>query len=251
MRKILTGLVFLLALIPARGRSQGPAWNLDKGYLFHVSYGPFLSAGDLADRFGNGFAIGGGVDLTPANSRWQYGIMAQYGFGSTVKEDVLAGIRTDAGFIIGNQRQPAEVLLRQRQLFLGPRVGRTIPLGANPRAGLQLTTGLGYFFSRIRFQPDPVQYVPQIDPALQAGYDRLAGGPALYQFVGYQQLSADRRLNFYIGGEVTAGSTRQLRNFDVPTNGPPPSDARLDLVLGVRAGLIIPVYRGEGREIFY
>ena len=165
MRKILTGLVFLLALIPARGRSQGPAWNLDKGYLFHVSYGPFFSAGDLSDRFGNGFAIGGGVDLTPANSRWQYGIMAQDGFGSTVKEDVLAGIRTDAGFIIGNQRQPAEVLLRQRQLFLGPRVGRTIPLGANPRAGLQLTTGLGYFFSRIRFQPDPVQYVPQIDPA--------------------------------------------------------------------------------------
>ncbi|WP_116127094.1 hypothetical protein [Lewinella sp. IMCC34183] len=223
----------------------------DAALLPHLSYGVFHSAGDLADRYGNGFAIGGGLDLTRPQSRWQFGVMAQFGFGNTVREDVLAGLRTDAGFIIGNQRQPAQVSLRQRQWFIGPRAGYTLPLGDNPRAGLQLTTGLGYFFSHIRIQDDPVQFVPQLDTPYRAGYDRLAGGPALYQFVGYQRLVPGSGLNFYAGAELTAARTRQLRNFDVPDNGPPPSNSRLDAVLGLRAGIIIPIYRGEGRNIYY
>ena len=124
-------------------------------------------------------------------------------------------------------------------------------IGGNQRAGLHVATGVGYFYSRIRFQQDPVQFVPQVDKPYQPGYDRLAGGPAVYQFVGYQQLALDRRLNFYLGGEVMAGFTRNLRAFDLATAAPPPSGGRTDLVLGVRIGLIVPIYRGEGQEIFY
>lgn len=233
--------------------AQTPAGikNLDRAVMLRVGYGPFASAGDLGDRFGSGFAIDGGIDFMPGGSAWQFGVMAQYGFGNEVKEDVLAGLRTEEGFIIGNQRQPAQLALRQRQLFVGPRAGYTIRLGTNRRAGIQLTTGLGYFFSRIRFQQDPIQFVPQVEKSRQAGYDRLAGGPAIYQFVGYQQLALSRRLNFYIGGELMAGFTRQLRNFDIPLGSPPPSDRRTDILLGLKAGLIVPIYGGEGKDIFY
>ena len=225
--------------------------NLDRAYLVQAGYGPFTSAGDLGDRYGGGLAIDGALLYLPNNASWQFGLMAQYGFGTEVREDVLADLRTDAGFVIGDQRQPAEIRLRQRQLFIGPRLGYTVRIGANRRAGLHLATGLGYFYSRIRFQQDPVQIVPQLVKAAQGGYDRLAGGPAVYQFVGYQQLALDRRLNFFLGAEITAALARQLRNYDVNLGGPPPSDGRVDLVLGLRAGIILPIYRGEGTEIFY
>jgi hypothetical protein len=245
-------LILLLGLggpIPAQDLAG--ARNLDRGVLVGLGYGPFTSAGDLGDRFGGGFAVGGAVDYTAANSGWQFGLMAQYGFGSEVKEDVLASLRSSANSLIGNQREPADINLRQRQLFIGPRAGYTLAVGNNRRAGIQLRTAVGYFYSRIRIQQDPVQFVPQLEERLQAGYDRLAGGPAIYQFIGYQQLARDRRLNFFAGVEATAGFTTNLRSFDIPTGGPPPDGGRTDLVLGFRAGLILPIYIGEGREIFY
>ncbi|PPK88685.1 hypothetical protein CLV84_1655 [Neolewinella xylanilytica] len=249
MRNLLIAILMISSTLGAQDLAG--TVNLDRALLFSFGYGPFVTAGDLADRFGGGFAVDGGVDFLPDRKNWQIGVMARFGFGSTVREDVLAGLRTDGGFLIGNQRQPAQVELRQRHLFLGPRFGYTFPLGSNSRAGLKTTTAIGYFFSRIRFQEDPVQYVPQLDPAVQAGYDRLAGGPAIYQFVGYQQLALNRRLNFYVGGELLAGFTRSLRSYDIALGSPPPGAGRSDIVLGLRVGLIIPIYLGAGEAIFY
>jgi len=76
-------------------------------------------------------------------------------------------------------------------------------------------------------------------------------GFAIHQFIGYQQLAQDRLFNFYIGGELMAGFTKALRDFDFNLAGPPDTSGRVDLLLGVKAGLIIPFYIGEGREIFY
>ncbi|MFT4685447.1 MAG: hypothetical protein ACJATN_001084 [Neolewinella sp.] len=227
------------------------AKNLDRAVLINLGYGPFTSAGDLSNRFGSGWSIDGGATWIPPNSNLEFGFRVQYGFGTQLREDVLAGLRTREGLIIGNQRSPADIQLRQRQLFIGPAAGYTVALGKNKRAGIHLKTSLGYFFHRIRFQEDVVQEVPQLRENLLPGYDRLTGGFAVHQFIGYQQLALDRRLNFYLGAEAMAGFTKALRNFDIPTGAPPSTDGRTDIVLGIKAGLIIPLYFGEGREIFY
>ncbi len=239
----------LVAALGAQGLAG--AKNLDGAVLVHLGYGPMTSAGDLGDRFGSGWSLDGGLTWVPKNSNLEFGFRAQYGFGTELKEDVLSGIRTREGFIIGNQRAPADIQLRQRQLFIGPAAGYTLALGQNKRAGIHLKTSLGYFFHRIRFQEDVVQSVPQLQPNLSPSYDQLTGGFAIHQFVGYQQLALDRRLNFFLGAEVMAGFTKALRNFDIPTGAPPSTEGRTDIVLGVKAGLIIPLYFGEGREIFY
>jgi hypothetical protein len=243
----------LLFLLGTALNAQGLAGakNLDGAVLINLGYGPFRSAGDLEERFGGGWSLDGGLTWVPKNANVELGFRVQYGFGNTVKEDVLAGLRTREGLIIGNQRSPADLQLRQRQLFVGPTAGYTLALGQNKRAGIHLKTSLGYFFHRIRFQDDVVQIVPQLRDNLRPGYDQLTGGFAVHQFVGYQQLALDRRLNFFIGAEVLAGFTRALRNFDIPTGAPPSTDGRTDIVLGAKAGLIIPLYFGEGREIFY
>lgn len=245
-------LLFLLCPAPCvRAQGLAGARNLDRAIMIYAGYGPMISAGDLTERFGSGFAIDGGLAYVPANSNLQLGVRVQFGFGSDVKEDVLAGLRSREGFLIGNQREPADIQLRQRQLFVGPNVGYTFRIGNNQRAGIHLNTALGYFFHRIRIQEDPVQVVPQLNEEFLPGYDRLTGGFALHQFVGYQQLAFDRRLNFYIGADATVGSTRALRNFDIPLGARPSEDGRIDIVLGLRAGIVIPFYLGEGREIFY
>lgn len=225
--------------------------NLDRGVLVQLGYGPFSSAGDLGDRFGGGFSLDAGAYWTPDNQAFEFGLRAQYGFGDQVKEDVLAGLRTDQGFIIGNQRDPADVQLRQRQLFVGPSAGLTLALGENRRAGVHLKTSVGYLWHRIRIQGDVVQGVAPLADELVGGYDRLAGGPAVHQFVGYQQLARDRLLNFYVGVDATVGFTNNRRGFDIPTGAAPPAGGRTDVILAARAGIILPLYLGEGREIFY
>lgn len=246
---LVVALLLLGGFLSAQGLAG--AKNLDRALSVHLGYGPFASAGDLSNRFGSGWAIDGGLNWVPSNSGFEFGAKAQFGFGDQVKEDVLASLRTADGFLIGNQREPADIQLRQRQLFLGASVGYTFRLGKNQRAGIHLKTSPGYFFHQIRIQDDPVQSVPQLSGELKPGYDRLTGGFAVHQFIGYQQLAVDRRLNFYIGGELMAGFTKALRNFDYALGSPPPTDGRMDILLGFKAGLVIPLYFGEGREIFY
>lgn len=252
--RVIRTLMVLATLLPAGLAAQGLAGarNLDKGFLIYAGYGPYASAGDLGDRFGNGWSIDGGATFILANSNWEFGFRTQYGFGNDVREDVLRDLRTDEGFIIGNQREPADVTLRQRQLFVGPTAGYTVYLGGkNQRSGIHLKTSVGYFYSRIRIQGDPIQGVaPLVDENL-GGYDRLAGGLAVHQFIGWQQLAVNGTFNFYLGADLTAGFTRQLRAFDVPSGGVPDDALRNDLVLGLKAGIVIPIYLGEGREIFY
>lgn len=243
--------LLLAFLVPLTAQGLAGARNEDRALLVNLGYGPYSSGGDLSNRFGNGWSLDGGLYWIPVKNNLEFGFRVQYGFGDQVKEDVLAELRTREGFIVGNQREPADIQLRQRQLFLGPSLGYTFSIGENKRAGIYTKTSLGYFFHRIRLQPDPVQSVPQIGPELEPGYDRLTGGLAVHQFIGFQQLALDRRLNFYIGGEVTAGFTKGLRKFDIPTGAAPSGEGRTDLVLGFKAGLIIPFYFGEGREIFY
>lgn len=250
---LLLGLLLMLLYPASCARAQGLAGarNLDRAVMIYAGYGPMISAGDLSERFGSGFAIDGGLAYLPANSNLQFGFRVLFGFGSDVKEDVLLGLRTNDGFLIGNQREPADIQLRQRQLFIGPNLGYTLRIGNNQRAGIHLNTAFGYFFHRISVQDDPVQSVPQLSEELLPGYDRLTGGFAVHQFIGYQQLAFDRRLNFYIGADATVGFTSAQRNFDIPLGGPPSADGRTDIVLGLRAGIVIPFYFGEGREIFY
>jgi hypothetical protein len=250
---LITSLSLLLITCFSSLTAQGlaGAQNKDRALMVNLGYGPYSSGGDLSNRFGNGWSIDGGLYWLPVKNNLEFGLRVQYGFGDQVKEDVLADLRTREGFLIGNQREPADIQLRQRQLFIGPSLGNTFSIGKNKRAGIHVKTSIGYFFHRIRLQQDPVQGVPQVAEELEAGYDRLTGGLAVHQFIGFQQLALDKRLNFYIGGEVTAGFTKALRSFDIPTGAAPSTEGRTDLLLGLKAGLIIPFYFGEGRQIFY
>ena len=244
-------LLLLVFVLPLVGQTEFTgARNRDAAILVHMSYGPELSLADLSDRFNTNFGIGLGVGYSGKESPWIFSLEGKYYFGSEVNEDVLAGLRTDGGFIIGTNRVPADINLRMRGLYVGARVGRIFALGDNPRGGIKVALGAGYLSHRIRIQFDPMQTVNQLVGDYRKGYDRLSAGPALSQFIGYYQLSENGRINFFAGVESIQALTTNQRDYDFATAGTLEED-RLDISLGFRAGLILPLYSGAGEEIFY
>lgn len=220
--------------------------------LPYISYAAHRPGGALADRFGNNFSLGLGVDWLTAKSHWILGLNANFLFGNTVKTDVLSSLRTDAGFIIGNNRLPADIVLRQRGWLVHLEWGKHIPFTTeNPRSGFRITISPGLLQHKIRIQDDPQQAVPQLLGDYKKGYDRLTNGFSLTEFIGYELLSENRRTNFFLGLEFTQAFTQSRRDFDFPTRTKDESK-RTDLLYGIRLGWIIPFYVGNaGGDIYY
>lgn len=243
--------LLLCGLMPVVLWGQDQRLNEGRAWLIHVGYGWHAPGGDLADRFGNSLSPSLGLDWMQEQSNWLLGIQGTLFFGQNVKEDVLAPLRTTDGGIIGNDRQFADIQLRQRAYYAGIHMGKLLSLGAdNPRSGLRLTFGGGLMAHKIRIQEDPSRQVPQLSGEYQKGYDRFTLGPALRQTVGYQLLSKDGRINLHLSLESLQGFTRNQRplNFDTRQSV---NETRLDLLWGIRANWTLPFYQGEGRTIYY
>lgn len=222
----------------------------DAAILFQLGYGPQLPLGDLSDRFGSSWAFSGSLDWLLSERTLQLGLQTQYFFGTNVKEDVLSGLRTVDGFIIGNDRSPADIQQRMRGIYVGLRLSTMLHQSDNRRTGILLRLGAGYLQHRIRIQDDPERTVNQLVGAYRQGYDQLSGGPAFYQFIGWQQLNPQGSVNFYIGLEAWQAFTQPLRDFNFSTLQATTGN-RFDALLGIRLGWILPFYLSNPDTIYY
>lgn len=244
-------LIGVIPFIPLFIFAQTSSLNTGNAWVGELSYGFQTPSGDLSARFGSNFSLGAGFQWMSKESNWLIGIQGQFLFGQRVKEDVLSPLRTAEGFLIGNDRDPADIQLRERGGYLGLQIGKLVSLDQNnPRSGLRISLGGGILQHRIRIQKDPVRTVAQLEGDYAKGYDRLTNGPALYQWAGYQVFSKNGQVNFYVGLEAIQGFTRGRRDwqFDVQQ---PYTGSRLDLLWGIRAGLTLPVYYGSTEKIWY
>ena len=218
-----------------------------KGVLAHFTLGGHLPGGDLADRFGINGSIGAGTEYI-STKNWIIGLEGAFIFGSKVKEDPLAIIRTPSGEIIGNDRAIATTRSLERGLYVGATLGKLITF-SEKRAGLRLTFGGGWSQHRIRIFDDG-RTVVQIKGDYKKGYDRLCGGPALQQFIGWQHLGYGRDVSYLIGFEFNQGFTTTRRDWDF-TEMRKLEGNRLDLRFGVRVAWTLPFYTGYAEDIYY
>jgi hypothetical protein len=249
--KLLLALLFLPLAVRAQKfpehREPAAAQNKGTAILLHLGAGAQLPGGDLADRFGFNGAIGPGVEIITA-SNYLVGLEGQYLFGQKVHEDPLTPLRTPEGDIIGNDQQLAQVALRERGWYAGAHVGRLFTFGA-ARSGLRITLGGGWFQHKIRVQDD-AGVVPGLAGDYIKGYDRLTGGPALNEFIGWQHLAANRRSNWMIGLELGQAFTNTRRDWDFAERRKL-DGKRLDLRFGIKAMWTLPFYLGGANEIYY
>lgn len=209
--------------------------------ILGVHFGGQLPGGDLVHRYGFNMNAGSML-LVKHSSRWVFGLETNYLFGNRVKEDVLKQLTTPEGFVIDNEGYPADLRVTQRGFNLMAIGGYVFDWWSpNQNSGLMMTIGAGYLQHYINFY-DAANKVAAVNGKYRHGYDRLTDGMALSQFIGYLYLSDNRLSNFYIGAEFYQAFTKSVRGFNFDT-GKPDTGKRLDLLFGIRAGWILPLYK--------
>ena len=218
----------------ARTQNEFPA-----AWLFSINYAVQFPGGDMAQRFGTNTNIGITTEYMTKKNSWILGFEGNYIFGSTVKENVLSNLLHN-NIIYGSDKAVASIGLKERGYYAGLFAGKLFSFSKNQRSGLRVTLGSGLLQHKIRIQ-DNNETVPQITGEYQKGYDRLTNGLAFNQFIGYQLISNNRRINFYIGAEFMQGFTQSRRDFDFDKMSAD-TEKRTDLLFGIRAGWTLPLY---------
>jgi len=218
--------------------------------MFAFSYTAHNPAGDMAERFG--FSSMVGVEFTQkTGNNWLFTFRGGYMFGNDIKEDtIFDDLITSSGNIISSQGTYASIFVYQRGLHISARAGKLFPvIGPNPNSGIRLDLGAGYLMHRLRIE-DSDNVTPQLNPDYRKGYDRLTAGMALSQFIGYHHQSNNRRINFYIGFEFVQAFTSNQRGWNFDQRGPD-DRSRLDMLYGIKAGFIIPMYPRSSKNSRY
>lgn len=231
----------LLGTTPGAEAQTKSVFAKKQGYLFDIQYNIQTPKGDLEDRFGWNSAIGIGARYK-FESGWTFGTQYQWMFGNQVKElNMFDSILGPSGEIIDKDGLFSVIRLNQRGHTLTANGGKLFPLlKRNKNSGIYVEAGVGFMLHRIDIFASTLS-VPQVTGDYEKGYDRLTGGLAFNQFIGYQHLDPKKRVNVQVGFSFQQAFTKSLRTVDFDTRTY--NDAkRTDLLNGFRIGIMVPVY---------
>lgn len=250
MFKLALLVVFTSGLVIHAGAQRNVRDSLVFSPHFSFHYGLQIPGADLAERFGVNNAVGTSFHIKTRKNVY-FGAEGSFMFGNDVTEPgLMSNLLTSDNEVISNFGQISEIIVMQRGFMVTLIGGKVIPVGkSNPNSGILLKGGVGFFQHKIRLE-NQVHEITQLQDEYLKGYDRLTNGIVFSQFAGYFYMGNNRFTNFYIGAEAFQGFTRSRRdwNFDTQTRD---DDLRTDLLLGLRVGWVIHIYRRTGRDFYY
>ncbi len=214
-------------------------------------YGYHIPLSDLADRFGGSTDLGLGIEAARLKGNVFLGADGSFFFGNKVKEDVLAGLRSFDGTIIGKDGRPGDVNLKERGWYIGLNAGKIFPTSANENnlTGIRGQIGAGLLQHKVRVQ-DNSESIFALKKENLKGYDRLTNGAAIHLAVGFQYHSPKNNLHFSLMGDMYAARTQSRRDFDYPTSGYL-SGKRMDLLAGMTLAYIVTISRNSKPDHIY
>ncbi len=249
--KLLTlaaGLLFWQNDICAQSEISDSTIMVSQISVFGAHYVP---AGDFADRFLSPTMIGAGYHLK-TRKNWLFGVDGGYMFRDGLRnpQDYLTNMRTNSGHIIAQNGDFASVIGALRGFVINGHVGKLFDwIGPNPNSGIVFRVGGGFFQHKIHFEARKHD-VPQLEDEMRIYYDQMSSGFSLNQFIGYQNLANSRLTNFYIGIEAIQAFTKNQRDFNIDLGGPDES-TRTDLLIGLKAGWIVLIYKRKPKEFYF
>ena len=119
----------------------------------------------------------------------------------------------------------------------------------NPNSGLYVNVGTQFLQHRIWLEV-PANNVPALDKSHRKNYDRLSNGFGAIEGFGIRYYSSKRLVNFNIGLEFSQNFTSSRRTINVDT-GIQDSGTRLDLLWGIRAAWVVPIYKSSPDKVYY
>lgn len=249
MSRILLSLLLIAAYFACKAQVSVKDSSISTP-LIGVSYGVHLPGADLARRFGPNSDISFSY-MHKTKKNWLYSGQLSYLFGKEVKENgILDSIRDNNGYIIDQNGRYADVRLYERGWNIYAGGGKLFPVwGPNPNSGIMAMGGIGFLQHKIRIE-DIGNQSPQLSLDYRKGYDRLTNGLAFTEFIGYLYLSNKRLVNFYAGFEFTQAFTQSRRSWDYDLMRKDETN-RTDLLWGVRAGWVLPLYKRAANKFYY
>lgn len=222
-----------------------------RAVLFRFNYIYTIPTADLAKRFTFIAQLGGSVGMKFENG-WDLRAEGSFMFSKYVAEySVFDSIANKDGYLVDRSGYNFLPNISMRGFTAGLHLGRLFPLGRNHNSGILVSLGAGFIQHRLHFQ-NLSSLAPQVSGDILKGYDRLTNGYTINQFVGYQYMSMNKMLNFYVGLDFAQGRTQYARNWNNDLRGPD-TRTRADNYWGIRLGWILPIYgtnRGEDEFIF-
>lgn len=249
MQKIAILLTILVIPFFAAAQKTASKDTVTQMLLIDFSFAPQLPAGDMSDRFGWNSNVGSGFSLKTKNNLL-FNLSGYFLFGDQIEEnEILDNLRTQREAILGIDGKYAEIRLFERGYHIAAGIGKLYPwIGPNANSGVLFMLHAGFLQHKIKI--DAIgNTVPTLNEEYKKGYDRLSNGLAFTQSVRYMHIPHRSFFNFYAGLEITEGFTKNRRsyNFDTMTAD---EDSRLDILLGARFGIIIPINR-KAAEFYY
>lgn len=247
--------VFFCLLLPLHVFAQDGLFATQKvetrnGLVIALEANFNIPAADFAKRFGVGYGIGPSV-FYKTKKNWLFGAKADFIFGNKIKEDsFLTNLKEANGGIIGQNGIRSALRVYERGYTVGLQAGKILNFSpAHPDNGLMLMASAGFIQHKILLT-DPDGNITQVQGQYRKGYDRLANGWYVEQFVGYTHFGNDGLLNFNIGFNFLAGFTQGRRDYQLDVRRPG-NEKRVDIIWGFRGGWYIPVFKRKSEEFFF
>lgn len=246
-------LIFIL-LISSAGFSQKKNWkeNTVSTFLIGAHYAPSFALGDLADRYSFLNHLGASISYKTSGN-WVFGADGSFIFGNKTKMTGLFDHLVDShGNISDVNGDVGVVLANPRGLSFNLHVGKVIPVAkSNPNSGIFIRINTGYLQHKLNVETRD-HVIPSLELKYRKGYDRFTTGLATEQFIGYLYMGNSEFVNFYAGGFIQEGFTRNRRNlnYDQP-DIPVDKSLRLDIMVGIKVGWMFPAYSRKSKSYYY
>ena len=222
--------------------------NILNAILFDYTHQfPF---GNLSENYGDNSCITMHF-MHKTENNWFLEIDGSYIFGYKIKDkDLFDGIATENGELINKDGLFANVLTYERGFSTFLNGGKAFTFYEGNETGIYLSAGIGYMQHKIHIQTQE-DIIPHLDDDYKKGYDRLSGGISAKINANYMYFSKRNNIKLYTGIELIKGWTKNLRSYNFDTQNYTSDDYRNDILLGIKAGVIIPILRRNQEEFHY
>ncbi|MBN9483729.1 MAG: hypothetical protein J0H46_10270 [Bacteroidetes bacterium] len=232
---------------PVFGEQKKPA---RKGFVFSINGDYDLPGADMAKRFGASYRVGVEV-FYKTKSNWMFGPKLDLIFGGKIKEDsLMINLKDNSNMVLNISGQRQGVGTFERGYMIGVQLGKLINTSKKSSDnGVMFLTSVGFIQHKINIF-DRSASTPELKTEFKKGYDRLANGLYVEEYVCYNYFADNGLINFHIGLDVMAGFTAGRRDFlwDVRR---PDTGSRLDLLFGIRGGWYLPIFKRKSEEFFF
>lgn len=221
--------------------------------------GPSLSGqlpmGALKQTFKANLALGANF-TAKTKKNWTFDLSFSYMFGSNLRDksaSFLGDMVNEVGgeyLILDGNGLESQLYFEGRYWYVGPSVGKVIPVNRWKNSGIWIRFGAGYFGHKIRIN-DYDNQVPQLMDDYKKLYDHRSAGFAMNQFIGYLFIQKNRILNFYGGIEFYEIWTKPNRNYVFPEGPTDNMKSKFSGLVGLKIGWNIPLYEKKSVTTFY